>query len=302
MTGPATGCTDAMRQEMAALSACRETGPDRFRIDPFPNGLLRLYGGQITAQALGAAQRTVAPDRPVHSCHAYFGAPGRTDLPLALAVTRDRDGRSFASRRVVVEQAGELLMTLSASFHQPEGGVAPGPTMPEGLPDPDKLPSLVDAVRGMADRLPARHHPFWLREGILDWRPVEAFRFVDPPTGAPTRDFWFRSRCPLGDDPAEHRRVLAYASDLHILHTAMGPLGEPIGSDLYQTSSLDHAIWFHAACRVDEWLLYRTTAIAAGDARALGGGTIFARDGRQVATVMQEGLARLLAAPRADRL
>lgn len=285
-----------------ALFAFEELDDDRFRIAPYPTNLLRLYGGQLSGQALAAAVRTVDDDRIVHSAHAYFGAPGLVDLPLDFRVHRDRDGRSFSSRRVEVSQQGRLVLTLSASFHVPEPGPSYGEPMPADLPPPERIVPLVDQVRALGDRLPERHRPVWADEGLIDWRPTEPFAFVDPIGDARVRDFWFRLRCPLPDAPGAQAAMLLYASDIQVLHTAMGPFGEPPASDYWQTSSLDHAIWFHDRFDVADWLLYRTRAVAGGHARALGSGRIFARDGRHVASVMQEGLTRLLTTPRVGRL
>ena len=290
----------APADEMAAVLRLHAAGDDRFRFDPVPNGLLRLYGGQLTAQALLAAGRT-APDRAAHSCHAYFGAPGRVDRPVDVQVVRDRDGRSFSTRRATATQDGQVVLTLAASFQVAEPGGRYGATMPPRLPSPETLPGLDDLARALGERFPERHRPVWWRAGPVDWRPVEPLRFVDPAEAGP-QHFWFRLRAPIGPDPALHRAMLVYASDIHILHAAMSPFDEPVGSDLWQTSSLDHAVWFHDDARVDEWLLYRVEPVAAGGARALGRGTIFAEDGRHVATVMQEGLARPLDMPRLGRL
>jgi acyl-CoA thioesterase-2 len=293
------GCTDASREEIASLGSYRRVGDDRFRVEPYPTGLSRLYGGQLTSQALGAAQLTVTAERLANSLHAYYGAPGLVDRPIDFIVLRDRDGRSFSSRRVVGEQDGKILVTLAASFQVDEPGARFQQPMPAELPDPETLPTLVEQTRALGDRLPERHRPWWLREDLIDWRPVEPLRFVDPLPEDARPSYWFRLRCTIGDDPAVHQRFLTYASDMHIFHAATAPLGVAFGSDMLQTSSLDHAVWFHDhKYRVDDWLLYTTGPIAAGGARGLGTGAIFTRDGRQIATAVQEGLVRLLSERR----
>lgn len=289
--------------ERRALFAYEKVAEDHFRVAPFPSPLLRLYGGQLIAQAAGAAQLTVTPDRSLHSLHAYFAEGGATDRPIDYHAVRERDGRSFSTRRVEARQDGRTVLSLACSFHIAEGGPSHQAAMPQGLPDPETLPSLHDQVVAMGEALPVRHRPFWRRLSLFDWRPVEPYHFLDPPQGLPARrHFWFRLRMPIGDDPAEHRRTLAYASDMHTLHTGFVPTGIGWASDYVQSSSLDHAMWFHGDARPDEWMLFALDSPGMAQALALGGGLMFARDGRLIATVMQQGLMRVLDAPRTSGL
>ena len=285
--------------ERAALFAFMEIGRDHFRTTSFPSGLLRLYGGQVVSQALAAVQRTVSSDRLAHSCHAYFANPGDIHLPLDFRVTRDRDGRSFSTRRVTVEQQGKLILTLSASFHDTEDGPRQQLPMPDVAP-PEGLRSMAELIAEVGDALPRRHWPFWRREALFDWRPVEPFRILTSPVESSRKHYWVRLNGRLSDDPAEHQRFLAYASDLHILHAGLAPLGIAWADDYLQTASLDHAIWFHDRFRVDEWLLYALDSPASVGSRSLGRGTLFTTDGRLVATTSQEGLIRILSAPRSN--
>lgn len=288
--------------EQRMLFALEQLGDDHFRAQPFPSNLLRLYGGQVVAQALAAIQRTAPPSRPVHSCHAYFVRPGGTHRPIDFYVTRDRDGRSFSARRVAVEQDGKLILSMSASLQDREEGPHQQHPMPD-VPSPESLTSMADLVAAVGDALPRRHWPFWRREALFDWRPVEPFRIKSCPAETSHRHFWVKLKTSLGDDPAEHQRFLAYASDLHILHAGLAPLGVGWADDHLQTASLDHAIWFHDdRFRVDEWLLYAIESPNSGHARTLGRGMIFTADGRLVATVAQEGLIRLLPTPRLDMI
>ena len=285
--------------ERRMLFAYEETGPDRFRAAPIPSGLLRLYGGQILARALRAMQQTVSPDRPAHSFHAFFGKPGLTDKGLDFAVTRDNDGRSFSSRRVTVEQDGALVMSASASFQVAEDGPRHQFAMPD-VPPPEQLRPMSDYIADAP--LPERHLPFWRRPQLFEWRPVEPFLMFNGQPESCHRHYWLRLKSPLGGDRALHQCYLAYASDLHILHAGLAPLGMGWADDYLQTASLDHAIWFHDHGRVDDWLLYALDSPAAGSSRSLGRGTIYTRDGRLLATVAQEGLIRVLDAPRAGRI
>ena len=238
----------------------------------------------------------------MHSCHAYFVRPGDIDRPIDFAVSRDRDGRSFSARRVTASQDGRLILTLAASFHDPEDGPRHQAAMPD-VPAPETLPAMDDLIAGA--RRPAAAAPPAVLAAAQPVRLAAGAAFPAACLPRPRqggRRFWFRLRGTLGDDPAEHQRYLAYASDLHILHAGLAPLGISWADDHLQTASLDHSIWFHDRFRVDEWLLYAVDSPFAGGARALGRGLIFAADGRLVASVAQEGLIRLLDTPRPDML
>lgn len=287
--------------ERKMLFALESVGGDHFRAAPIPSGLLRLYGGQVVAQALAAAQRTGPPDRLVHSFHAYFVRAGDTRRPIDFHVSRDRDGRSFSARRVMVEQDGQLILSLAASMHAREDGPRNQLAMPDVAP-PEGLRSMADYIADVGDALPHRHRPFWRRDHLFDWRPVEPFNILTAKPDSSPRHFWMKLKSPLGSDPAEHQRFFAYGSDLHILHAGLAPLGVGWASDYLQTASLDHSIWFHDRFRSDDWLLYALDSTAAAGARTLGRGTVYTRDGRLVATVAQEGLIRMLAEPRTRML
>lgn len=281
--------------------------PDHLRAAPSHSPMARLYGGQVVAQALAACQQSVAEDRFANNCHANFIRAGDPALPLDFILNRDSDGRSFSARRVVVSQQGRVILSMSASFHVPEAGAQHQFAMP-AVPGPAALATQAEVLSTVADRLPARHRAFWLRESLFEYRPVERFFVFDPPIQAPRRHVWMRYTGPLvpdgtaagdrtaGDrtagDRATHQRLLAYASDLHILHTALLPLGRSWADALLQDASLDHAIWFHSHARADEWLLYVLDSPFAGGALGLGRGLIYTADGRLVASVAQQGLIR----------
>ncbi|MFT4055774.1 MAG: thioesterase family protein [Novosphingobium sp.] len=278
-----------------------EIGPDRFRVAPVPSGLLRLYGGMALSQCLAAARLTVPGDKVAHSLHAYFLQPGLVDRPVEFAVSRESDGRSFSNRAVRMTQDGAPIINMMASFKAPELAGRHAFTMPE-VPPPESLTSLSELVAAYGDRLPERHRPFWQRRQQVDWRPIGMFPFDEREVRPASRNFWFRFNGMIDEPQDVHQRLLAYASDLHIFHTALGPLGIGWANDFLQSSSLDHAIWFHDSFRVDEWMLYTLDSPAASDALALGRGTIFRRDGTLVATVSQQGLARMLDEKREGKL
>ncbi|SEP97992.1 acyl-CoA thioesterase [Thalassovita taeanensis] len=256
-----------------------------------PEGQGRSFGGQVIGQALMSAIRTVGEDRPVHSLHGYFMRPGDATQPVLYQVERDRDGRSFATRRVVAVQAGKPILNLAASFHGKESGFHHQDKMPD-VPMPEDLESEQQIAAGMRDQLP---------EVFLNWldtpRPIE-MRPVQlrPPfvreAQEPNQNIWIRARGAFGDDPAMHRAALAYTSDFGLLSTCMLMYGKTFLDRDMQFASLDHALWFHDDFRMDEWLLYSMDSPWAGGARGFNRGQLFTRDGRLVASVAQEGLVR----------
>jgi len=258
-----------------------------------PTNSTRTFGGEVAGQALIAAGRTAPADVRVHSLHAYFLRPGNPGAPILYQVDPIRDGRSFTTRRTVAVQHGQAIFVLSASFQRPEPGYshqvprldAPAP---EDLPPEESTFDAGDTATG---------------EWYADLRariPVEVRFSEEPPriavargeTAPPRQRAWLRSTERLPDDPLLHVCAATYASDLFLLGSALPPHGLAIGSTGLQSASLDHAVWFHAPFRADDWLHYDTEGIWAGNARALCRGYLFDRAGTLVATVMQEGLIR----------
>jgi len=273
--------------------ALDEIAPDRFRAEPNINGMVRLYGGQVVAQALAAAERTVTPDRATHSCHGYFVRPGDPGEPVDYVVERDRDGRSFAARRVTATQRGEPIFTLAVSMHVAEPGAKHQFAMPD-VPAPETLVDDAVAIRALSSQLPAQHVGYWRNANPFDFRVVEQVDPVRPIASPSSRHVWFRAKSPLPDDAAIHRQLFAWASDLYLLHTGLMPLGIGWTDERLQTASLDHSIWFHAPFRVDDWLLCVMDSPVAASARTLARATVFTRSGDLVASVAQEGLIRML--------
>jgi acyl-CoA thioesterase II len=253
---------------------------------------LRVFGGQVAAQSLIAAGRTVADghgvERPVHSLHAYFLRPGDPKIPILYQVDRIRDGRSFTTRRVAAVQRGEPIFHLSASFQVPEQGVTHQEQAPQ-VPDPETLPTWAEAVAPYAEDYDA----WMIRPRPIDVRHVGAPSRTSPEPQEPrppSHQMWFRADGRLPDDPLLHNCLVAYASDMTLLDTIMLPHGV-IWTEGIQVS-LDHAMWFHRSFRADEWLLYDQYSPSASGARGLATGTIFTRDGRLAVSVVQEGLLR----------
>ncbi|MDT8342261.1 MAG: acyl-CoA thioesterase II, partial [Longimicrobiales bacterium] len=255
-------------------------------------GTGRIYGGQVLAQALVAAQNTVDADRPVHSMHGYFILAGDLDVPVVYFVDRLRDGGSFTTRRVTAIQHGRAIFNLSASFHAPETGLE-HQVDPPAAPDPEPLLSELELIRAGADALPDDLRSLLTQDRPLDIRPVDETGPYDRTPRPPRRRYWVRSAGPLGDDPAHHRAVLAYASDYGLIVTGLRPHGRTVRDPDMMVASLDHSIWFHRPFRADEWLLYDVESPVACGGRGFARGTYFARDGRVVASVAQEGLLRV---------
>ena len=251
----------------------------------------RVFGGQVAGQALVAAGRTVEPDRPVHSLHSYFLRPGDPTVPIIYEVDRIRDGRSFTTRTVKAIQHGRAIFNLSASFQTREDGPVHEDAMPSVVA-PDTLPTMQEQLAPYADRFGPDFRDWILRERPIDSRPTMLPSWIDPSPRAPDQDVWIRANGRLPDDPLLHVCVLAYASDLTLLDTAMLPHGANFLDGRFQIASLDHAIWFHHEFRADEWILYHQHSPMAAGARGLASGQFFTADGRLVATAMQEGLMR----------
>ncbi len=257
-------------------------------------GTGRVFGGQVIAQALMAAGRSGVPGRAAHSLHAYFMRPGDESLPIIYRVERDFDGRTFATRRIIAIQNGKPILNMAASFQVPEEGLEHQVAMPD-VPDPDSLPSEEELVRQHADSLSpelvkvmTRRRPIEMRLADQDYLPFA------PQPRAPLIHRWFRAAAPVGDDPAMHKAILAFATDLSLLGTAMLPHGVGWMTHKLQSASLDHAIWFHDDdVKVDDWLLYATDSPWSAGGRGFNRGLIYNRAGRLVASTTQEGLIRL---------
>ena len=283
---------EALAAGLVDLLDVEEIDTDLYRGKRQPGGVGRVFGGQVIAQALQAAQRSTDDPKTAHSLHAYFMRPGDEDHPIILRVVRDFEGKSFATRRVIAMQGGKPILNMAASFQVPEGGLHHQDAMPE-VPPPEALKTERQIREEMVDEIPEKWRRHLLRARPIDIRPVDARSWFRPEKREPRQQSWFRLCAPIGDDPAMHRAVLAYASDMALLGTGTLPHGVNWMTHNLQTASLDHAVWLHEPFRADEWLLYDCDSPWAGHARGFNRGRIFARDGRLVASTAQEGLMRL---------
>ena len=251
----------------------------------------RLFGGQVAAQSLVAARRTVAPERHAHSLHGYFLRPGDPAHPVLYTVQRLRDGRSFSTRHVIALQRGKAIFDASISFQIAERGYEHQMTMPEA-PPPESLPTREELVRRHFDAIPEADRSWVAQKRAIDVRHVQLPTFFGGGPRRGTNLVWFRVPCRLGDDLEQHQHLLTYMSDMTLLDNVVLPHGRrgPLGP--LMVASIDHAVWFHRPARVDDWLLYVQDSPAAANARGFARGTIFTRTGELVASVAQEGLIR----------
>jgi acyl-CoA thioesterase-2 len=223
--------------------------------------------------------------------HAYFMRPGDPSVPIIYEVDRIRDGKSFATRRVVAIQHGEAIFSMSASFQVEESGFDHQLPMPS-VPPPEELPSESDLKALFVESAPEPVRRYWERERPLELRPVDLRHYLSREPLEPVQQVWIRATGRLPDDPNIHRSVLAYASDMTLLDTSLFAHGRNIFDRDLQVASLDHALWFHRPFRIDEWLLYNEDSPSASGARGFSRGSLFSRDGRLIASVAQEGLIR----------
>jgi acyl-CoA thioesterase-2 len=258
---------ETLALERIEVNLFRGTAPD--------NRGPRIFGGHVIAQALLAAYETVE-ERVCHSLHCYFIRPGDPTVPILYEVDRARDGRTFTTRRVTAIQRGQQIFNLASSFQVPEEGLEHQDPMPD-VPKPDILP-------------PDRRTGDWGRP--IDMRPVDLQDFATPRIGPPFQNIWMRAAEPLGDGVALNQALIAYASDMSFLSTAMRPHGLGWQTPGLQTASLDHAIWFHRPSRFNDWHLYAQKSPSASGSRGFNLGEIFNIDGRLVASTAQEGLIR----------
>ncbi|WP_020680129.1 acyl-CoA thioesterase [Marinobacterium rhizophilum] len=264
-----------------------------FRGASLPLPLPKIFGGQVLAQALNAAERTVENERHAHSLHAYFLRPGNEALPIIYDVDPIRDGGSFTTRRVVAKQDGKAIFSCAVSFQRVEEGLEHQADMPADVPLPESLQSNVERIRQLAELTGDPRQPFELPLAAIDIRVVDGADPFNPGVAEPVHGYWFRYPGRLTDDPAVHRTLLAYISDRGLITTGLHPHGVNMLTPNIQLASLDHALWFHTRFRVDEWIYYQMESPRAGHSRTFGRGSFYSRDGVLVASSAQEGLVRV---------
>lgn len=258
---------------------------------PEDSSLRRVFGGQVAAQALMAAQRSVPDDRHVHSLHLYFILGGDPSIPIVYDVENVRDGRSFTTRRVAARQHGEIIFYMTASFQVLEDGWDHQDVMPD-VPSPDESTPLIKIIELQGPEAVEHWNKEW---SSFDLRYIGDNRAADDPQRKlvpAVQRLWFKADGKLPESRDIHNAAFAYISDLSLLGVSLVPHQQYIGSEDVQPASLDHTIWFHRPVQADEWLLYDQTSPSASGARGLSTARVFSIDGSLVATVAQEGLIR----------
>ncbi|WP_336485445.1 acyl-CoA thioesterase II [Methylobacterium nigriterrae] len=289
MTGIVAELLDILDLERLEVDLFRGVSPQM--------GWPRVFGGQVVAQALVAATRTVPSSRPPHSLHAYFLLGGDPKVPIVYEVERIRDGRSFTTRRVKAIQHGRAIFATSISYQDAEEGHAHQAPMP-AAPDPESLPDTRALIAAGGAGIPQAVAAYFARERPIELRPASIKRYLTREPREPRCQVWFRAASRLPDDPAIHQAVLAYASDMTLLDATLIAHGRTVFDPEIQSASLDHALWFHRPFRADDWLLYAQDSPNAAGARGFARGQIFNRAGDLVASTAQEGLIRPRSAER----
>lgn len=287
MADPVTDLLKLLDIERLELDLFRGQSPDEETSQ-------RVFGGQVIAQSLVAAYRTVEKGT-CHSLHAYFIRPGDPKVPIIYQVDHSRDGRSFTTRRVVAIQHGKQIFNFAASFHIEEPGWEHQADMPV-VPGPENLPNYRDIRLEAVERMPAKMRerlgPFFTRARPIEQRPINPTDMLDPKVDKTDQNVWMRVSSAIDEEPWLHQCLLAYASDHSLLGTAQRHHGVTWVGGEVMGASLDHAMWFHAPLNFNEWHLYTMDAPFAGGARSFNRGMIFSQDGKLVASCTQEGLMR----------
>jgi len=278
-------------EELLQLMELEPLEVNLFRGESRDIGTPRVFGGQVLAQSVIAASRTV-DEGSIHSLHAYFLRAGDASSPIVYDVDRNRDGRSFKSRRVVAIQHGRPIFTMAASFQLEQEGLDHQFEMPD-VPSPETLTSESDVPEDRLEQVPQLLRRWFTRTGPFDFRPVQKTDVFNPHPQPPFSNIWFRLREKIDVPELMHRALMAYASDFYLIGTATLPHGISFIQDDLTMASLDHAMWFHRPVRVDDWLLYSTDSPSSSGGRGLARGSIFDRSGKLVASTIQEGMMRL---------
>lgn len=285
-------CTEGnVLEELLRLLKLEKIEENIFRGQSQDLGFGNVFGGQVLGQALSAASRTVSPDFHAHSFHGYFMRAGDAAKPIVYTVDCIRDGKSFVTRRVIAVQKGRAIFSMATSFHREEKGYDHQDTMPD-IEGPEGIEPEVEMARRLSGQIPSS-----ILEKLLCKKPIE-IRVVNPinpfaPESRPPEKYvWFRAIDKICADTAVHRYMLAYASDFHLVGTALYPHGKTFWSPDMQVASLDHSMWFHRDFCMDDWFLYVMKSPSADKARGLNIGSIYTRSGTLVASIVQEGLIR----------
>lgn len=271
-----------------------------YRGDPLQMDLPKIFGGQVLGQALNAAVRTVDPARRPHSLHGYFLRPGDITRPIIYEVDPIRDGRSFSTRRVVGKQKGEAIFNASISFQILEDGLSHQIDLPDHVPSWDSLINDLDYVQTLSSKDDAMSVEYYRKmnllfgDDIVEFRTPNLAQHLRPESVTQDYGFWFKFHDGIGDDPITHRTLLAFISDKGLMGTALRHHAISFLTHKIIGASLDHAMWFHADIRIDDWVYYHIDSPRSSRARGLNRGSFYNKDGMLIASTAQEGLMRVI--------
>jgi acyl-CoA thioesterase-2 len=282
-------------QELIALLDLKNLGNNTFSGNSYTIGSPHVFGGQVLAQAVNAAYRTIPENRFLHSLHGYFLEAGDLTVPIHYKVEEMRNGGSFSTRRVTAIQHDKSIFILAASFHIKEEGFEHQANFDTNIKQPEELLSWDDMLAQFGDFLPKSTKAFLSVKRPIEFKPVRVPNPLEPKDVPPTEHVWFRLK---GKKTALNYRtkqeILTYISDYNILNAAFNPNGSKFSFANTQTASLDHSMWFFRDFDFDDWMLFSAESPNAYGARGLAKGNIFTRNGKLIASFAQEGLLRPL--------
>ena len=280
-------------KELIALLNLKDLKNHNFAGNSITIGSPIVFGGQVLAQAINAACRTITNGRILHSMHSYFLEAGNLDLPITYNVSIVRDGGSFSVRRVTAHQKETTIFILSASFHKKEDGYNHQIDMNNGIKQPEELLSWTDMLEQFGEVIPPRTKEFLMIDRPVEFKPVEVVNPYNKEDLPPFSNVWIKLKGESNQlDLATKQQILTYISDYNILAAAMNRHASKAHWGNTQTASLDHSMWYFRDFDFDDWLLYSIESPNTSNARGLAKGNIFTRDGRLIASVAQEGLMR----------
>jgi len=280
-------------KELIELLSLTNLEKNKFSGESVTIGSKIVFGGQVLAQAVNAAYRTIPENRFLHSLHSYFLEAGDLTVPIEYDVAEMRNGGSFSTRRVTASQKGRTIFILAASFHKKEDGFEHQTEIKQGIKQPEELLSWEEMVEKFGDFLPKRTKSFLSIERPIDFKPVHVPNSLEPKNLPAKEEVWFKLKgeIPTMDLRTKHQ-ILTYISDYNVLNAAFNPNAKDYNFGNTMTASLDHSMWFFRDFEFDDWMLFSAESPNAFGARGLCRGNIFTRNGKLVASFAQEGLMR----------
>jgi acyl-CoA thioesterase-2 len=280
-------------KELIDLLNLQEIDKHSFSGESVTIGSAIVFGGQVLAQAVNAAYRTVQKDRFIHSLHSYFLEAGDLNIPIKYDVAEMRNGGSFSTRRVTASQNDKTIFILAASFHKKEDSFEHQTELDKTIKQPEELLSWEEMVAQFGDFLPKRIKSFLSIERPIDFKPVHVPNPLEPENLPPKEEIWFKLKgnIPKMDLQLKHQ-ILTYISDYNVLNAAFKPNAKDYNFGNTMTASLDHSMWFFRDFEFNDWMLFSAESPNTYGARGLAKGNIFTRDGKLIASFAQEGLMR----------